>query len=54
VDIITSPETHARFVGLIAQRRVPVICQKPMAPTLLDSDDPRKRQETTDDTDGHG
>ncbi len=33
-DIITDVETHARFVGLCARFRVPVICQKPMAPDL--------------------
>ena len=34
VDIITSPDTHAEFVGLAAGHGVPVICQKPMAPDL--------------------
>ena len=34
VDVITSPETHAQFVRLAAEHRVPVICQKPMAPDL--------------------
>ncbi|HEX6972239.1 MAG TPA: Gfo/Idh/MocA family oxidoreductase [Limnochordia bacterium] len=32
VDIITAVETHAQFVRLAAKHRVPVICQKPMAP----------------------
>jgi len=32
VDIITSVQTHERFVLLAAQSRLPVICQKPMAP----------------------
>jgi len=36
IDIITHPSTHARFVHLAAERRVPVICQKPMAPTLAE------------------
>ena len=31
VDIVTSPETHGRLVALAAERRLPVICQKPMA-----------------------
>jgi predicted dehydrogenase len=39
VDIITSPETHAHFVHLAAQHRVPVICQKPMAPDLRTAED---------------
>lgn len=34
VDIITDVDTHPRFVELAAAHRVPVICQKPMAPTL--------------------
>jgi len=32
VDIITHPATHAQFVYLAAKYKVPVICQKPMAP----------------------
>jgi predicted dehydrogenase len=32
VDIISSPETHEALVLLAAERGVPVICQKPMAP----------------------
>jgi predicted dehydrogenase len=34
IDIITDVDTHASFVELAAKHRVPVICQKPMAPTL--------------------
>jgi predicted dehydrogenase len=34
VDIVTDPDTHSRFVQLAAAHRLPVICQKPMAPTL--------------------
>jgi D-apiose dehydrogenase len=34
VDIITDVDTHSWFVHLAAQRGLPVICQKPMAPTL--------------------
>jgi predicted dehydrogenase len=34
VDIITDPSTHERFVALVAGRGLPVICQKPMAPSL--------------------
>ena len=33
VDIITSPNTHADLAELAAARGLPVICQKPMAPT---------------------
>ena len=38
IDIITHPSTHARFVHLAAERRIPVICQKPMAPTLAEAE----------------
>jgi predicted dehydrogenase len=34
IDIITDVETHAPFVTLAASRKIPVICQKPMAPTI--------------------
>ena len=34
VDIITDNRTHAHFVKAAAARRLPVICQKPMAPTV--------------------
>jgi D-apiose dehydrogenase len=34
IDIITPPETHLHAVRLAAQRRIAVICQKPLAPTL--------------------
>ena len=37
VDIATRPETHAALVKLAADRHVPAICQKPMAPTLEDA-----------------
>jgi predicted dehydrogenase len=37
VDVITDPGTHRQFVELAAQHRVPVICQKPMAPTPADA-----------------
>jgi predicted dehydrogenase len=32
VDIITDVETHAHFTRMAAERSIPVICQKPMAP----------------------
>ena len=34
IDIITDVDTHAPFVALAAAHKIPVICQKPMAPTL--------------------
>ena len=34
IDIITDVDTHATFVHMAAARKLPVICQKPMAPTL--------------------
>jgi D-apiose dehydrogenase len=34
VDIVTDVDTHPTFVALAAKHRLPVICQKPMAPTL--------------------
>jgi len=36
VDIITSVETHAEYTCLAAKHGVPVICQKPMAPTMAE------------------
>lgn len=38
VDIITDPSTHGAFVELAARRRVPVVCQKPLAPTLAEAE----------------
>jgi predicted dehydrogenase len=38
VDIITDVDTHSRFVQLAAQYALPVICQKPMAPTLAEAE----------------
>ena len=34
VDIITDVDTHAEFVRLAAEHRLPAICQKPLAPSL--------------------
>lgn len=34
IDVVTDVDTHPRFVELAAARQIPVICQKPMAPTL--------------------
>jgi predicted dehydrogenase len=33
VDIITTPETHMKFVALASERGIPAICQKPLAPS---------------------
>jgi predicted dehydrogenase len=38
IDIITDVETHGRLVRLAAKRGVPVICQKPMAPSLREAE----------------
>jgi predicted dehydrogenase len=32
IDIITDVDTHSQFVHLVAKHKLPVICQKPMAP----------------------
>jgi predicted dehydrogenase len=34
IDIITDVNTHAEFVLMAARQKLPVICQKPMAPDL--------------------
>jgi predicted dehydrogenase len=34
IDVITDVGTHSQFVHLAASRGLPVICQKPLAPTL--------------------
>ncbi len=39
VDIITDVATHPKFVELAARHKVPVICQKPLAPTLADAEE---------------
>jgi len=38
VDIITDVETHSHFVHLAAANRTPVICQKPMAPSVAEAE----------------
>lgn len=38
VDIITDAGSHRRLVELAARHGIPVICQKPMAPTLADAE----------------
>ena len=39
VDIITDVDTHAEFVRLAAEHRLPAICQKPLAPSLQTASD---------------
>lgn len=34
IDVITHPSTHPTLVKMAARRRIPVICQKPMAESL--------------------
>ncbi|MEK7781838.1 MAG: Gfo/Idh/MocA family oxidoreductase [Verrucomicrobiota bacterium] len=38
VDVITDVGTHRQFVEMAAAHKIPVICQKPMAPTLNDAE----------------
>jgi predicted dehydrogenase len=38
VDVITGVGTHRRLVELAAAQRTPVICQKPLAPSLEDAE----------------
>jgi D-apiose dehydrogenase len=38
IDVITDVDTHSKFVHLAAKHRVPVICQKPMAPSLAEAE----------------
>lgn len=38
VDIITDIGTHRKFVELAAAHKIPVICQKPMAPMLAEAE----------------
>lgn len=37
IDVITDVDTHSRFVHLAAEHRLPVICQKPMAPAFAEA-----------------
>src|SRR5215471_1664586 len=39
LDVVTDAASHAPLVRLAAAMRVPVICQKPMAPTLAECED---------------
>ncbi len=37
VDIVTPPETHLALVRAVAERGLPAICQKPLAPTYAEA-----------------
>lgn len=37
VDIVTQPASHRTIVEYVAEQRLPMICQKPMAPSLTDA-----------------
>jgi predicted dehydrogenase len=37
VDIVTPPETHLDLVREAAARRIPIVCQKPLAPTYAEA-----------------
>ncbi len=37
VDIVTPPETHLEIVRAVAERKLPMICQKPLAPTYAEA-----------------
>lgn len=39
VDIITDVDSHSPLVHLVAKHKVPIICQKPMAPTLAEAEE---------------
>lgn len=36
-DVVSPPDTHAALIRLAAAHRVPVLCQKPLAPTLAEA-----------------
>ncbi len=38
LDVITDVDTHPRLVRMAAAARLPVICQKPLAPSLLEAE----------------
>jgi predicted dehydrogenase len=38
LDVITDVGTHRRFVELAAKHKLPVVCQKPLAPMLADAE----------------
>lgn len=38
VDVITTPQSHSALVALAVARGIPVICQKPLAPSLPEAE----------------
>jgi predicted dehydrogenase len=38
IDVVTDVDTHRRYVEAAARRGIPVVCQKPLAPTLADAE----------------
>jgi len=38
VDIVTDASSHGKLVRMAAERGIPVICQKPMAPSLAEAE----------------
>ncbi|HVY68458.1 MAG TPA: Gfo/Idh/MocA family oxidoreductase [Verrucomicrobiae bacterium] len=38
LDVITNVDTHSRFVQLAAAHKTPVICQKPLAPSVAEAE----------------
>ena len=38
LDIVTPPPSHHALVALAAERGIPVVCQKPLAPTLAEAE----------------
>ncbi len=38
-DIVTHPQTHVELTGLAASHGIPIVCQKPMAPSLEESEE---------------
>jgi len=39
LDIVTPPDTHFALIREAAERGIPVICQKPLAPTLIEAEE---------------
>ena len=52
VDIAAPREMHAPLVRLAARKRLPVLCQKPLAPTLQEATDLAAQVERSDAPDG--
>ncbi|MHC4444193.1 MAG: Gfo/Idh/MocA family protein [Planctomycetota bacterium] len=39
IDIVTDLHTHKKYVKMAAEHKIPVICQKPLAPSLEDAEE---------------